>query len=127
MLLHGIHVLLSCSLPSSAPRLRLLTATSQPNNTITVEWQLEFTGGYPVTDFLVTVEALLSRGLGDGPGVSRRETSGVWSFHLGPEEVESGSLVTEVLPVGQGYRVTAIVTNQIGEREKETNGNCIHC
>ncbi len=87
-----------------------------------MEWQLEFTGGHPVSEFVITVEALPSRSLGSSGKETRRQAPDVLTFHLDPKRAESGSLVTGTLGEGRGYNVRARLVNEVGEREAETNG-----
>ena len=109
------------SLISLGPKLSFLTATGLTNNTILLEWQLEFTGGYPVSEFIITVEALDNRRFSDGEH-SKRQMPDFLSFSLDPEQAESGSLVTQSLETGRGYMVMSRLRNAMGTREQETYG-----
>ena len=98
----------------TAPKLRAFVATALTNNSLLLEWELEFDGGYPVTNFQITIEAQNLR--------QRRQAASHLSLLLNPEQAEAGSLVTQVLSSGVAYAITARLENAVGRVEQETSG-----
>ena len=75
---------------------------------------MEFDGGYPVTNFQITIEAQNLR--------QRRQAASHLLLLLNPEQAGAGSLVTQVLSSGVAYAITARLENTIGRVEQETSG-----
>ena len=67
-----------------------------------------------MTNFQIAIEAQSLR--------QRRQAPNHLSILLSPDQAEAGSFVTQALPSGVAYMITASVENVIGRMERETNG-----
>lgn len=97
----------------------LFRANALPNNSILIEWQLEFDGGYPVTEFEIHVALQNSR-----PSVVTPIQPDL-VYHKG-----AGSTRLVTVPVVSGYSYTARATarNYLGlSQEVFHNGKVEDC
>ena len=89
------------------------------NNSILVEWELEYTGGFPIILFEIHVMRHLPRGR------SRRDTPPDLVYHT---DANAGRLVTMAVDTGHTYSVRASATNTLGPSDDQIeNGKLVVC
>jgi len=98
------------SISIAVPQLRFLHARALQNLSLLIEWELEYDGGFPISNFLITVMAQLPR--------QRRDIPDFLHYEVG---VATGRLVTRALEQGRKYTVNAEVTNELGSSHQSTN------
>ena len=100
---------LSNPLSLLVPSIDFLRAAALPNDSILVEWGLEYSGGYSVSLFEVHVRLNLPR--------SRRATPPPdLVYHV---DVGIGRLVTRTVDAGHTYTVRATATNHLGPSDDQ--------
>ena len=100
----------------SVPKLSFLRATEQINDSILIEWELEYNGGFPIVSFELQVILQTARAKRDTP------TNPDLIYHT---DVDNGHLVTRSVENGRSYVVMAIVYNTIGSSDEFAYGKCI--
>ena len=96
-----------------APLLSFLNATGQSDNSLKVEWILEYTGGSHDVHMMLSIQSnQLKR--------RRRSFDPVtYSFNVG---VNDNVLVTPTLPFGRRYNVMSLVSSEYGTHQLATTG-----
>lgn len=84
----------------------------EANFSLLVTWDLAYDGGYPISQFTITIDPQSPR--------ARRQKGGV-VYHVEPSV---GSLLSLPLKAGRRYLVTLSLENQVGIQEYRISGEC---
>lgn len=95
------------------PKLSFLHATEQINDSILIEWELEYDGGFPIVSFEIHVILQTARTKRDTP------TNPDLIYHT---NVDNDHLVTRSVENGRSYVVMAILYNTIGSSDEFAYG-----
>ena len=99
------------------PSIGSLRASALQNNSILVEWELEYDGGHPITLLEIHVALHVPR-----PPHSAMPTPPDLVYHV--MQGGMGRLVTRGVEPGHTYTATATATNTLGPSAQQTdNGN----
>lgn len=100
----------------SAPKLSHISATPLlNNNTLKIEWELEYTGGSHDVHMTITIQS-------NAPRRKRSLTPVTLVYNV---DVHDNTLITSSLPYGLRYDISSMVSNEYGYREHNTIGNVI--
>lgn len=99
----------------TVPKLEYLQVTALENNTLAIEWRIQYSGGSPITRLVIRVEALHLEEI-------RQEQRAIL-INLSPNEAATGYYVTEQVEEGFVYLVTVQVENEFGVGDHQTKGN----
>ena len=93
-----------------APKLASVDTRQEANLTLLVTWELAYDGGYPISEFTITITS-------ESPRAKRQEGGVV--YHVDPS---AGQLLSQPLPSGQRHLVTLTLENQVGIQDYSLSG-----
>ena len=101
----------------TVPKLEYLLVTALENNTLAIEWHIQYSGGSPIARLVISVEALHLGEMRQGQRAVRSLL-----INLSPSEAATGYYVTEEVEESLIYLVTVQVENEFGIGDHQSKG-----